>query len=434
MAVVACMALLPLVYSCKDGNDEPDYNPIAERLKDTTWHYYKSVDHLAHRDREERRNYYWTFLSTPASKSEYKMMVKELDSSGLTWCVSSDASSLWINHPVGVTPELAKAICCSRHEIISLTQDELVLGDSTHEIYLKRVPFDESMDDGTGDSEDESDSPKFNIIDPNEEEEVTVFEKNIYGYWINNDLNSIWSMGFQDVGMGNSIKAFKLNKSNKKYYDSISEGTWFYDTMNHLFGIKLGTSSYIYYKVSRLTKNTLTLTGSSEKMVFTRITEGQLPTNNPDSYESDDKDGDNDKNNDPPYANYMYCSGKYYPITKIQSSVHHSTDSGDNNSKQFCFFGENGLLTPVGFYIIYNRPSWDGIDDWSTGTYTVIAGGSPDSNKYYQYVGCGYAPNMGGAFGAEGKFKISHSDKFTTYDFEGETYFPSSTFKIHVVS
>lgn len=290
----------------------------------------------------------------------------------------------------------------------------------------------------SGCSSDEPDSPKFNIIDPNDEEEITIYEKNIYGDWISNDLTVIWSLGYQDKGLGNSINVFNLNKSEKKYYDSKSEGVWHYDNLNHRFGLKLGSSAYKYYQVTRLTKNTLTISNKIEEIVFTRIAKDKLPVKN----ESGKTDGDNpndnkedgDNKNDPPYANYMYCDGKYYEITKIQSSVHHSRDSGDNNSKTFCFFGANGLLKPVGFYIDYNRPSWDGIDDWSTGSYTVIAGGSPDSNKYYQYVGCGYAPIMGGFFGAEGKFTISRSGDITTYDFKGETYYPSAPFKIHVVT
>lgn len=175
------------------------------------------------------------------------------------------------------------------------------------------------------------------------------------------------------------------------------------------------------------------------KETYRRIKQSEVPGYSDDDDGDDpndnkeDSDKDKDKDNDPPYSNYMYLDGTYYEITKIQSSVHHSTDSGDSNTKQFCFFGPNGLLKPVGFYIFYSRPSWDGIDNWTTGTYHVIAGGAPDSNKYYQYVGCGYSRAIGD-FGAEGTFKISRSGDFTTYDFEGETYYPSTPFKIHVVS
>ena len=193
------------------------------------------------------------------------------------------------------------------------------------------------------------------------------------------------------------------------------------------------------FTVIKISEKSMTLMDEDGyKETYRRIKQSEVPgyTDDDDGDDPNDnkEDSDKDKDNDPPYANYMYVNGKYYEITKIQSSVHHSTDSGDSNSKMFCFFGENGLLKPEGFYIDYNRPSWDGIDNWTTGTYDVIAAGSENANKYYYYVGGGYAPNMGGFFGAEGTFKISRSGDYTTYDFEGETYYPSTPFKIHVVS
>lgn len=148
--------------ACGDDQDEPEYNPSAEKLKGTTWHYYKKVEHLAHRDQEERRDYYLTFLPTVASKSGYKVKVKGVDSSDLSWRFDFNSDSgrerLWIESASYYPSEIIKAICCSLHDVISWTDDELVLGNDTHEIYLKRVPFDEFQDDQSGSSDNKGDN------------------------------------------------------------------------------------------------------------------------------------------------------------------------------------------------------------------------------------------------------------------------------------
>lgn len=252
------------------------------------------------------------------------------------------------------------------------------------------------------------------------------------GAWVQDVKNEPIYRIFNSDLTGVTVLVDDSNASSK-----IRKQTFRWKYRNEILTLTL-TSTNQVYTVVKISKKSMTLMDENGyKEIYRRINKSEVPG----FTEGDDNNGDNPNNNGDdggkddvsPYANYMYIDGTYYEITKIQSSVHHATDYGDCNSKIFNFFGPNGSMKPIGFYIYYTRPSWDGIDDWTTGTYTVIAGGSPDSNKYYQYVGIGFS-NTIGDFGAEGKFKISRSGDFTIYDFEGETYYPTAPFKIHVVT
>lgn len=159
LAIVVLMTLcIFTLTSCGgSGDDEPTYNESAEKLKGTAWHYYKRVEHLAHSDKETQQDYYWMFLPDAHSKLGYNIKLKGYDSSGMQWYFSvnygNHKDNLWITWDHGVSEETiketGKAICCSCHGIISWTDDELVLGDSTHEIYLKRISI-EDFNNGTG--------------------------------------------------------------------------------------------------------------------------------------------------------------------------------------------------------------------------------------------------------------------------------------------
>lgn len=142
LVVLTCVGFA----ACSDDKNspEPEYNASAEKLKGTTWHYYKRIEHLAHRDREEQVDYYWTFLPTVATKLGYKMEVEGFDCSGVSWFFSINTNShrecLWIDGQ-DYPPGFGEAICCSCHDIISWTDNEIILGhEGLHEIYLKRVP------------------------------------------------------------------------------------------------------------------------------------------------------------------------------------------------------------------------------------------------------------------------------------------------------
>lgn len=155
------MTLAFFFSGCK-SDDEPIYNETANKLKGTTWHFYKKVRHYANRDETIYSDVYWTFLSESYDKIGYKMLIKGVDSTYLSWYVNSSTNdedeSLWIvANPSNNIPEgFAQAICCNRHYIFKMTDTELVIGDSTHEIYLEKMVYDEFESVNNGGNNDNS--------------------------------------------------------------------------------------------------------------------------------------------------------------------------------------------------------------------------------------------------------------------------------------
>lgn len=148
LTAILAVILTVLVSGCKSGSNEvpSQTSPTVRKLQGTTWHYYKQVVHQAHTDEVNNRDVYWTFLVDSYGSHSYKMLIKGIQSTSLNWSVSNDSQNmrdnLWIDDNSNPA-ELAQSICCSKHTILKLTDAELVLGDDSHEIYLRKVPYNE---------------------------------------------------------------------------------------------------------------------------------------------------------------------------------------------------------------------------------------------------------------------------------------------------
>lgn len=349
---------------------------------------------------------------------------------------------------------------------------------------------------------DDNDEPDISIVNPDDEEALDpTIVSGYYGHWISSDKKTVYS-----INQNGTLTKYSVNAKDKNCYDSKKTGRWEYSKFLEALKFYLDNST-LFYRVTKLTANTLTITNDNDKeneILLVRITENQVPSKESEPskddknlakklignwYSSDceigifsngemylkspfrdgvqlvvrnyriknnilqasdlnkndfeyeyeivfedggdvlklNRDGKtrynlrNVNHNDKasfdyhgsPFVNYMQVGNCFFEIVKFQSDIHHADNYSDKNEKRLLFFGENQKIQPTSFIISYMTPSYDGISDWTTGTYSI----SPEA-VLYKYQGFGWYGNIG--FTADGTLKIRRNGNVTTYDFNGK--------------
>lgn len=349
---------------------------------------------------------------------------------------------------------------------------------------------------------DDNDEPKIEIVNPDDEEALDpTIVSGYYGHWISSDKKTVYS-----INQNGTLTKYSVNAKDKSCYDSKKTGRWEYSKFLEALKFYLDNST-LFYRVTKLTANTLTITKDNDKeneILLVRITENQVPSKESEPskddknlakklignwYSSDceigifsngemylkspfrdgvqlvvrnyrikgnvmqasdlnkndfeyeyeivfedggdvlklNRDGKtrynlrNVNHNDKasfdyhgsPFVNYMQVGNCFFEITKFVSQIYHARDYYDKNSKELMFYGVNQDLDNTYFRIVQTTPSYEGVTDWTTGTYTITS-----QNALYYYLGYGKYGRIG--FNADGTLKIRRNGNVTTYDFNGK--------------
>ncbi len=148
LTAILAVILTVLVSGCKnDSSEEPSQTTLTvSKLQGTTWHYYKKVVHLSYDSEIIEHNEYLTFKADRYNNQSYQLQIKGFPSTTLFWFVRPNALSgeeeLWTSDSADGT-KLPTKICCISHKILKLTETELVLSGYEHEVYLRKVPYNE---------------------------------------------------------------------------------------------------------------------------------------------------------------------------------------------------------------------------------------------------------------------------------------------------
>lgn len=230
----------------------------------------------------------------------------------------------------------------------------------------------------------------------------------LYVFKNNGEFNFLTK--FRLSGSSSSPSSFSYNGKYSVYEDIIhitlddgTEKTGTYTLENDILKIKMSDGAQF--------------SGTYHKHYFTTLDDvviGKSYLNN------SSQSGDNTGKDNPPYANYMYCTswgGKgYVELTKVEMQCEHGKGT-EPNYKYLRFFGANGQVSPNGAVILYTTPYYEGIDKyWSDGTYKVNIGSGLWHYIIHPYINGYNACNQE----HDGKLTIKSSGNIMVIDYKSD--------------
>lgn len=228
---------------------------------------------------------------------------------------------------------------------------------------------------------------------------TTKYDKQLIGEWWNGDV---------------------LGKLKKRYFREDGTGFEVYSRNEDDYGL-----CYYYFNWNTETPGILTIKYDDESKASNKVysvEDGNLfiGENKSDKWRNmgSDVKVEMKPNTKPFQNNYLHNknTGYYYEISKVVKGCSHAGAGQNMNEKFIHFFGSDGTLTTTGLRIIYNTPSWEGIDSyWSSGTYRMSS-----SSGAYRYKAIAWCNGSSLSTYEGGTLKISTTSTTVIYEFKDD--------------